>query len=160
MWLFSETFYADDKILLQSILTYCKVHFFPKCSSFFISASFCFLSNHLSPHFSLLFYHLLNSYLSPFLPFFSWRYEFGLVSHSFVAAVKVLLREFDILVAQLEHLLSSNRLSLQKMVSGVLLCWQDIWVNVELSLWCDGMGWDLIIFEEIAWISLKAPTPM
>ena len=44
------------------------------------------------------------------------RYEFGLVSHSFAAAVKILMREFDILVAQLEHLLSSNRLSLQKMV--------------------------------------------
>lgn len=44
------------------------------------------------------------------------RYEFGLVSHSLTSAIKGLVREFDILIAQLEHLLSCNRLSLQKMV--------------------------------------------
>ena len=44
------------------------------------------------------------------------RYEFGLVSHALAAAIKAMLREFDILVAQLEHLLSCGRLSLQKMV--------------------------------------------
>ena len=44
------------------------------------------------------------------------RYEFGLVSHALAAAIKAMLREFDILVAQLEHLLSGGRLSLQKMV--------------------------------------------
>lgn len=76
--------------------------------------------------------HPISSFLSSspplfnILTFLSLRYEFGLVSHSFVAAVKVLLREFDILVAQLEHLLSSNRLSLQKMVREMLLCGFDI----------------------------------
>lgn len=55
------------------------------------------------------------------------------MSHSFVAAVKVLLREFDILVAQLEHLLSSNRLSLQKMVSEMLLCGSDIGVYLKFA---------------------------
>ena len=44
------------------------------------------------------------------------RCEYGLVSHSLAAAVKVLMREFDILVSQLEHLLNTNRLSLQKMM--------------------------------------------
>lgn len=44
------------------------------------------------------------------------RYEFGLVSQALAASIKMMLREFDILVAQLEHLLSCNRLSLQKMV--------------------------------------------
>lgn len=44
------------------------------------------------------------------------RYEFGLVSHSLASAIKVIIRDFDILIAQLEHLFSCNRLSLQKMV--------------------------------------------
>ena len=44
------------------------------------------------------------------------RYEFGLVSQALASSIKTMLREFDILVAQLEHLLSTNRLSLQKMV--------------------------------------------
>ena len=44
------------------------------------------------------------------------RYEFGLVSQALASAIKTMLREFDILVAQLEHLLTTNRLSLQKMV--------------------------------------------
>jgi hypothetical protein len=44
------------------------------------------------------------------------RYEFGLVSQALSSAIRQLLREFDVLVAQLEHLLNGNRLSLQKMV--------------------------------------------
>jgi gamma-tubulin complex component 2 len=44
------------------------------------------------------------------------RYEFGLVSQAMSSAVRQLMREFDVLVAQLEHLMACNRLSLQKMV--------------------------------------------
>jgi hypothetical protein len=44
------------------------------------------------------------------------RYEFGLVSQALAASIKMMLREFDVLVAQLEHLLTCRRLSLQKMV--------------------------------------------
>lgn len=49
-----------------------------------------------------------------FIKFHS-RYEFGLVSHAVVSVMKSVMREFDILIAQLEHLLVSNKLTLQKM---------------------------------------------
>ena len=44
------------------------------------------------------------------------RYEYGLVSHALCAALKKILREFDILIAQLEVTFTSSQLSLQKMV--------------------------------------------
>lgn len=44
------------------------------------------------------------------------RYEFGLVSHALTAEMKVILREFDTLVVQMENLLRENKLTLQKMV--------------------------------------------
>ena len=44
------------------------------------------------------------------------RYEFGRVSHALCAALKKIVREFDVLVAQLECTFTSGRLSLQKMV--------------------------------------------
>lgn len=44
------------------------------------------------------------------------RYEFGMVSHALCAALKKILREFDILVAQLEVTFAAGKLSLQKMV--------------------------------------------
>eukprot|EP01038_Epipyxis_sp_PR26KG_P006038 gene6038-8313_t len=43
------------------------------------------------------------------------RYEYGYVSHALCSAIKVMIREFDVLVAQLEHLHVSNVLSLQKL---------------------------------------------
>jgi gamma-tubulin complex component 2 len=43
------------------------------------------------------------------------NYEFGLVNHALCAAVRELLREYLILVAQLEHQLSLSQLSLQKL---------------------------------------------
>ena len=44
------------------------------------------------------------------------RYEYGLVSHALAAAMKSLLREFDVVISQLEQLLEDNSLSLQKMM--------------------------------------------
>jgi hypothetical protein len=44
------------------------------------------------------------------------RYEYGSISHAISAAIKEMLREFDLIIAQLEHLLSLGRLTLQKMV--------------------------------------------
>ena len=66
-------------------------------------------------------YQITNKLLSNSYLLTLFRCEYGLVSHSLAAAVKVLMREFDILVAQLEHLLSTNRLSLQKMVSIIFV---------------------------------------
>lgn len=43
------------------------------------------------------------------------NYEFGLINHALCAAVRELLREYLILVAQLEHQLSLSQLSLQKL---------------------------------------------
>ncbi|GBG30056.1 Gamma-tubulin complex component 2 [Hondaea fermentalgiana] len=43
------------------------------------------------------------------------RPEFGRVSHAMAAAMRALLREYDVLVAQLEHQNSERRLSLQKL---------------------------------------------
>ena len=48
------------------------------------------------------------------------RYEFGLVSHAMCAAVRAVVRQFDVLVAQLEHLFlaqqqQEQQLSLQKL---------------------------------------------
>ena len=43
------------------------------------------------------------------------RYDFGYVSHAVAAAIKNIVREFDVLVAQLEHLLVTHRLTLQKL---------------------------------------------
>jgi hypothetical protein len=37
------------------------------------------------------------------------RYEYGLVSHSLASAIKGMMRDYDILIAQLEHLLSCNK---------------------------------------------------
>lgn len=44
------------------------------------------------------------------------RYEFGYVSHAVCAAIKQIVREFDSLLSQLEHLYNNNNLSLQKLV--------------------------------------------
>jgi gamma-tubulin complex component 2 len=44
------------------------------------------------------------------------RYEFGFVSHALCAALKKIMREFDVLIAQLEHKYQQNDLSLQKMM--------------------------------------------
>jgi gamma-tubulin complex component 2 len=46
---------------------------------------------------------------------FQSRYEFGLVSHAVVAVMKAIMREFDTLIAQLEHLLILNKLTIQKL---------------------------------------------
>eukprot|EP00814_Leptocylindrus_danicus_P018783 CAMPEP_0116025846 /NCGR_PEP_ID=MMETSP0321-20121206/13383_1 /TAXON_ID=163516 /ORGANISM="Leptocylindrus danicus var. danicus, Strain B650" /LENGTH=1111 /DNA_ID=CAMNT_0003498301 /DNA_START=289 /DNA_END=3624 /DNA_ORIENTATION=- len=43
------------------------------------------------------------------------RYEYGLVAHAFASAVDALVKEYLVLVAQLEALMSDNRLSLQKL---------------------------------------------
>jgi gamma-tubulin complex component 2 len=43
------------------------------------------------------------------------RYEYGLVSQAVAAAIKLLLREFDVVLSQLELLLDDNKLSLQKL---------------------------------------------
>ncbi len=45
------------------------------------------------------------------------RYEFGFVSHALCAAMKKVLREFDVLIAQLEHSYNCHKLSLQKLFS-------------------------------------------
>jgi hypothetical protein len=42
-------------------------------------------------------------------------YEYGLVSHSLVSAIKVIVRKFDTLVTQLEHLLDKGQLTMQKL---------------------------------------------
>jgi gamma-tubulin complex component 2 len=44
------------------------------------------------------------------------RYEYGMVSHALCAALKKVMREFDILIAQLEVTFAAGKLSLQKMV--------------------------------------------
>lgn len=44
------------------------------------------------------------------------QYEYGMVSHAFCAAVRRIVRDFDALVAQMEHLYIQQNLSLQKMV--------------------------------------------
>lgn len=44
------------------------------------------------------------------------RYEYGCVSHALTAGMKVILREFDLLVAQLEMLEVQAKLSIQKFV--------------------------------------------
>eukprot|EP01041_Mallomonas_annulata_P006290 gene6290-12734_t len=44
------------------------------------------------------------------------KYEYGTVSHALTAALKGVLREFDVLVGQLEPLLDEGRLPLQKML--------------------------------------------
>lgn len=43
------------------------------------------------------------------------RYEFGLVSHAISKEIKSILRDFDVIVAQLEMLLEAGGLSLHKM---------------------------------------------
>lgn len=42
-------------------------------------------------------------------------YEYGLVSHALVSAIKVIVRKFDTLVTQLEHLLDKGQLTMQKL---------------------------------------------
>ena len=44
------------------------------------------------------------------------QYEYGMVSHAFCAAVRRIIRDFDALIAQMEHLYIQQNLSLQKMV--------------------------------------------
>jgi len=44
------------------------------------------------------------------------RYESGTVAHALCSAMKTLMRELDLLISQLEHLINCNQLSLQKMV--------------------------------------------
>jgi len=44
------------------------------------------------------------------------RYEYGRVSHALAAGLKGILREFDLLVAQLEMLEIQSKLSIQKLV--------------------------------------------
>ncbi|KAH9089812.1 hypothetical protein LEN26_018985 [Aphanomyces euteiches] len=51
------------------------------------------------------------------------RYEYGQVCHAFCAALKVLLREYAVVVAQLEHLVLQDGLSLSK-----------IWFYIQPSL--------------------------
>ena len=49
------------------------------------------------------------------------QYEYGMVSHAMCAAMKRILRDFDKLVAQMEHLYSQQNLSLQKMVHSTII---------------------------------------
>jgi gamma-tubulin complex component 2 len=49
------------------------------------------------------------------------QYEYGMVSHAFCAAVRRIVRDFDALVAQMEHLYIQQNLSLQKMVKSAFL---------------------------------------
>mmetsp|Transcript_6119 Transcript_6119/g.9233 ORF Transcript_6119/g.9233 Transcript_6119/m.9233 type:complete len:1075 (-) Transcript_6119:183-3407(-) len=44
------------------------------------------------------------------------RYEYGSVAHAIAATIKRMMREFDLAVAQFEHLLTLQRLTIQKMV--------------------------------------------
>src|SRR5690242_14693496 len=44
------------------------------------------------------------------------RYEFGYVSHALCSAVKSIMKEFDAMLSQLEHLYNTSQLSLQKLV--------------------------------------------
>ncbi|RYH25587.1 Spc97/Spc98 family protein, partial [archaeon] len=44
------------------------------------------------------------------------RYEYGLCSHALVNELQVILKDFYVLVAQLEYLLNQNKLTLQKFV--------------------------------------------
>jgi gamma-tubulin complex component 2 len=44
------------------------------------------------------------------------RFEYGLVSHAFAAAVRSMLREYLVLVAQLEHQLRKEQLSLMRVI--------------------------------------------
>ena len=44
------------------------------------------------------------------------RYEYGSISHAIASSLKEMLREFDLIIAQLEHLLTLGRLTLQKMI--------------------------------------------
>jgi gamma-tubulin complex component 2 len=44
------------------------------------------------------------------------KYEYGSVSHAVAGAIKAMMREFDVVLAQFESLLASNRLTLQKMI--------------------------------------------
>ena len=45
------------------------------------------------------------------------QYEYGMVSHAFCAAIRRIIRDFDALIAQMEHLYIQQKLSLQKMVN-------------------------------------------
>ena len=42
------------------------------------------------------------------------RYEFGYVSHAAAAGLKAILRELDILIAQLENQMLTSRLSIHR----------------------------------------------
>ena len=82
-----------------------------------------------------------------------------MVSHSLAAAVKVLMREFDILVAQLEHLLSTNRLSLQKMVRIILVLFgfnhyffYDSAINFCAAAFCSTLFIIIIVIFLLAYI--------
>jgi gamma-tubulin complex component 2 len=44
------------------------------------------------------------------------RYEYGTISHAVSASIKDMMREFDLIITQLENLLVSGRLSLQKII--------------------------------------------
>jgi hypothetical protein len=44
------------------------------------------------------------------------QYDYGVVSHAFVRALRRLLQEFDVLVCQLEHLHNQRKLTLQKLL--------------------------------------------
>ena len=44
-----------------------------------------------------------------------WQMQFGLTVHALCAAIKLLLREYTILIAQLEHQFRQGKLSLQKL---------------------------------------------
>jgi gamma-tubulin complex component 2 len=44
------------------------------------------------------------------------RYEYGYISHAFCSAIKDILRDFDLLCCQLEFLLNTRHLSLQKLI--------------------------------------------
>jgi gamma-tubulin complex component 2 len=50
------------------------------------------------------------------------KYEFGLVNHALCAGMRELLREYLILLAQLEHQHKLGQLSLQKLWFFVQVC--------------------------------------
>ena len=112
-------------LIVSNFITLCDV--FISIPSFLISSfpsiSLILCYSFSLPPLSFPYFSLPTTYSfypPPIIP--PIRYEFGLVSHSFAAAVKLLMKEFDILTAQLEHLLSTNRLSLQKMVCCISIC--------------------------------------
>jgi len=61
------------------------------------------------------------------------QYEYGMVSHAFCAAVRRIIRDFDALIAQMEHLYIQQNLSLQKMVYSAIDACFSMHIIVVLS---------------------------